>query len=198
MSPASSIHVLGVNLAAAPAADRDRLRPGPEDLEALLRRLAQEQPHLEVVVLRARNHIEAYLAAPAASRAVLTWLRHLCRVCPSLLLARARSLHYRLSGAAAAQHLFRLTCGHYAPAHAADAVRDGVKAALVQAAACGTLGETLDGLFVQALHAGRRADGGDARRPATQALAAWERAGQPDFSLLDAPGVPGGTARRTT
>lgn len=172
------LHVLGVNVARLPEDERFALRMSGAETAWLLRDLAAAQPGVEVVVVRARNHLEAYLHAPAGADAPRLWLRHLCRVRPDLLLAQRRGLHYALSGATAARHLFAFVCGRFARQPDDPRLQLGVKRALGLAAASGTLGELLDGLFLRALHvatAARALEEEATDRLIARALADWGR-----------------------
>jgi len=145
------LHVFGVNLSAAPVGERGRMRLSPGEVRKLLRSLATSHPTFEAVVVRARNHVEAYVAAPAGTNAVKPWVAHLKRHRPDLLQPQRRSLHYHLAGQAAESHLARLAAGHFATSSSGYLVSDGIKAALGVAARCGTLGQSLDALFLRAL-----------------------------------------------
>jgi len=143
------LHVFGLNLSAVPAERRSALALTRPEAARVLRSLAGAHASLEAVVVRARNHVEAFVAAPLEEGAARAWARQLRHVRPDLLQAGCRPLHYHLCGPAAARHLALVARGGLAP-NPDEAVR-GVKAALGLAARCGTLGETLDGLFVRAL-----------------------------------------------
>lgn len=183
------LHVLGLNVARLPEDEQAALRMSGPEAAHLLRGLAAAQPGLEAVVLRARNHLEAYLHAPAGTDAPRLWLRHLGRARPDLLLAQRRGLHYALAGPAAARHLFGFVCGRFARCPHDPRLQRGVKRALGLAAASGTLGEVLDGLFLQALHVAALArvlgpEGEATERLIASALADWAR--QPSLTTAQA------------
>lgn len=148
---AYDIHVFGLNLSAVPVQERESLMLSTQEVAGMLEAVAATHPALEAVVVRARNHTEAFLAAPLGHPALRPWILHLRRARPDLLGPERRPLYYHLSGDAARAHIAALAAGHYTPQEFADSVQDGLKAALALAARCGTLGETLDGLFVRAL-----------------------------------------------
>lgn len=144
------LHVFGLNLAA-----QGKMCPRPpsltrKDADRLLSSLARSHASLEAVVVLARNHVEAFVAAPSGQKAVRAWVAQLRRVRPDLTEPALRGLHYHLAGEAAECHLGRVASGRLAATPAAAV--GGIKAALGLAARCGTLGETLDGLFVRAMH----------------------------------------------
>lgn len=148
------LHVFGLNLSGMPDPQRRALALSRADTARLLRTLARMHPVLEVVVVRGSHHLEAFVAAPRGARAARAWIAGLRAVRPDLLAPALRPRHYHLAGAAAARHLGRVAQGQLAARP--SSATDGVKAALGLAARCGTLGETLDGLFVRALGAARR------------------------------------------
>ena len=145
------LHVFGVNLGSASERDRRSMRLSQREVRQLLHSMAAAEPTLEAVIVRARNHVEAFVLAPAGTNAVRPWVAHLRRQRPDLLHPQQRSYHYHLAGEAAESHLTRLATGTYAPSEAGDTVSEGIKAALGLAARCGTLGRALDHLFLRAL-----------------------------------------------
>jgi glutamyl-tRNA reductase len=148
---AYDLRVLGLNLAAGWEPTAPTLSRG--EVARVLRGMAARHPAVEAVVLRARNHVEAYVAAPHGSQAVRALLLQIRRVRPDLLDARCRPYYYHLREERARLHLHDLAGGRYSSEAASSSVHHGVKSALGLAARYGTLGETLDGLFVQALGA---------------------------------------------
>lgn len=147
------LHVLGLNLAAVSVETRARLTLSRRDAVRMQRALAGLAPSMEAVVIRARHHCEAFLVAPHGANAVRLWVRVLRHVRPDLLEQAHRPLHYYISGSRARVHLNAVAAGRYAPLEQRGAMPAGVKAALALAARCGTLGETLDGLFLNASEA---------------------------------------------
>lgn len=145
------LHLFGLNLSSVPAGERGALDLSWEEVARVLRSFAEWYPGAEAVVVRARNHVEAYIAAPVGSDVVRAWVIQLRQFHPELLDRRHRGRHYHAAGSPAVAHLFRLAAGRYAVPEARCDVYTGLKAALAVAARCGTLGETLDGLFVRAL-----------------------------------------------
>jgi glutamyl-tRNA reductase len=147
------LHVFGLNLSGTHQAEREKLALTRAQIANVLEALAAGYPTVEAVVVRARNHIEAFLAAPSGTDLVRAWLSVLRRFRPDLLHAGRRPLHYHLAGVAAQEHLLRIAGGRYAHEDATSSVHAGVKDSLALAAGCGTLGETLDCLFLNGLEA---------------------------------------------
>lgn len=143
------LHVFGLNLSSVCEDEREDLAFSQHDVTRLLADMALCYPDIETVVIRATNHVEAFLAAHVGTEVVRPWVMQLRRFRPDLLEQHRRPLHYHLSGQAAHVHLNRLTAGHYA--RNAEAIAEGLKASLSLAARCGTLGETLDTLFLHGL-----------------------------------------------
>jgi glutamyl-tRNA reductase len=162
------LHVFGLNLSAVPDPQRAVMAPSRTDVARVLEALAHGYPEVEAVVVRARNHVEAFVVAPAGSDVVRSWISLLLRFRPDLLRRSHRQLHYHLSGPTAQVHLFRVVCGRYAQPESRESVSAGVKASLALAARCGTLGETLENLFLSGLSYGAAGQGpaGDEAPPA--------------------------------
>lgn len=139
---------MGLNLASVGIEMRARLALSRRDAVRMQRAVAGIAPSLEVVVIRARHHCEAFLVAPHGDNAVRLWIRVLRHVRPDLLEQAHRPLHYYITGSRAFAHLNAVASGQYAPLEQRGVMPAGVKAALALAARCGTLGETLDGLFL--------------------------------------------------
>jgi glutamyl-tRNA reductase len=154
MAPSTyDLHVFGLNLSGLGQGEREEVALTRAEIADVLEALAAGYPTVEAVVVRARNHMEAFLAAPSGTDLVRPWLALLRRFRPDLLHAVRRPLHYHLAGRAAQEHLLRIAAGRYAHEDAASSVHAGVKDSLALAAGCGTLGETLDGLFLSGLEA---------------------------------------------
>jgi glutamyl-tRNA reductase len=145
------LHVFGLNLGTAPEVARREMRLTQGEVRRILTSLASAHTAIEAVVVRARNHVEAFVAAPAGSDAVRPWISHLRQHRPDLLHPERRALHYHLSGPAAEKHLAHVASGRFVRGRSSSTATRGLKAALAVAAHCGSLGRNLDGMFVRAL-----------------------------------------------
>jgi len=157
MEDTKGLHLLGVSFRTAPVAVREALSFNRSQAAALLHDATAEMPGLEAVVLSTCNRTECYLAVPPDREAVANWLTYLRRVRPWAPILRSDCLCYELQDTAAARHLFGVACGLDSAILGDVQILSQVKASLQVAAESGTLGSTLQRVFSQAVHAGKRA-----------------------------------------
>jgi glutamyl-tRNA reductase len=157
MEDTRDLHLLGVSFRTAPVAVREALSFSHSQAAALLHEATASLPGLEAVVLSTCNRTEFYLAVPPDSEAVSNWLTSLSRVRPQAPIRRSDCVRYELQGTAAARHLFGVACGLDSAILGDVQILSQVKEALTVAAESGTLGSTLQRVFSQAVHAGKRA-----------------------------------------
>jgi glutamyl-tRNA reductase len=157
MEDSRDLHLLGVSFRTAPVAVREALSFNRSQAAALLHAATASMPGLEAVVLSTCNRTEFYLAVPPGSEAVSHWLTYLTRVRPRAPILRSDCIRYELQGTAAARHLFGVACGLDSAILGDVQILSQVKEAPTVAATSGTLGSTLQRVFSQAVHAGKRA-----------------------------------------
>lgn len=150
--PNKSLVVLGLNHRTAALAMREQLAISPAELPLALQQLRDAaSPLEEVVVLSTCNRVECYAVAPDATAAY----RHL----EEFLIRRAnlpeRALGaclYRLDGAEAVRHLFRVAAGLDSMVLGESEITAQVKQAYLSALGLGASGPMLNRLFQKALH----------------------------------------------
>lgn len=157
MEHAKELHLLGVSYRTAPAAVREALSFSRLEAAALLREAASEIAELEAVVLSTCNRSEFYLAVPAGSGAVESWLARICSTRPGAPILRSDCLRYQSSGSEAARHLFHVASGLDSAVLGDVQILGQVKEAMAVAAESATLGGVLDRTFCQAIRVGKRA-----------------------------------------
>jgi glutamyl-tRNA reductase len=157
MEDTRDLHLLGVSFRTAPVAVREALSFNRSQAADLLHQATASMPGLQAVVLSTCNRSEFYLAVPPDSKAVSDWLTYLTRVRPQAPILRPDCVRYELQDTAVARHLFGVTCGLDSAILGDVQILSQVKEALAVAAASGTLGSTLQRVFSQAVHAGKRA-----------------------------------------
>ncbi|EKP95853.1 glutamyl-tRNA reductase [Thermaerobacter subterraneus] len=150
------VMVLGMNHRTAPVAVRERLAVAGEDLPAALAELAACPAVDEVVLLSTCNRVEVYAAAShhgQGRRQVRDVLARWAGMDPD----RLETYLYAREDAAAARHLFRVAAGLDSMVLGESQILGQVREAYHGAAAAGTCGKVLHGLFQQALAVGKRA-----------------------------------------
>ena len=174
-SVAGEVVLLGLNHCSAGLDVREKLAFQPQELVEALRRLHVSLE--EAVLLSTCHRTELYVAShgDAPSRALLE--RELGRVRdidPDQFADGA----YFLSGRAAVEHLFQVSCGLDSVVVGEYQVLGQVRDALAAAEAAGAAGPTLRALFTFAIRLGRRARSGTAigRTAASISTAAVELA----------------------
>jgi glutamyl-tRNA reductase len=152
-----ALHLLGVSFRTAPVAVREQLSFDRESAVAFLREAAAEHPALEAVVLSTCNRTEFVLAAPPDADPTASWLARLRRARPAARVLRDDCRLYRLEGAAAARHLFRVACGLDSAIVGDVQILGQVKDAVAMAAEAGSLGPWLGRVMEGAVRCAKRA-----------------------------------------
>ncbi len=182
----ATLYCLGLNYRTAPVGLRERLSLSDDQTSNALDHgvNAGRSPLFEeLVILSTCNRIELYAGlADAGFPELEAFLSSTCGVPPDQIDAHL----YRLSGIETARHLLRVAAGLDSPVLGEAQILGQVARALALARSASTAGPILTRLFLQAVHAGKRAraETGLSRRPASlPALAA---------SLADesTPGLP--------
>lgn len=153
------VHLLGVSFRTAPLAVREGLSFNYEESESLLRQARSEDPELEAAVVSTCNRTEFYLAHQLERGVIEGWLNRLRKLRPDVRILRGDCCRYQWSGDKAVEHLFRVAAGLDSAILGDVRILGQVKRSMAVASGCGTLGETLHRVFVQAIRTGKQARG---------------------------------------
>ncbi len=171
----ASLYCLGLNHRTAPLELRERLSLSEEQVSAALadgRNGSRPSPFEETVILSTCNRIEIYaLTSGEGFREMGSFLASSC----SMSSAEIEAHLYRLDGIETVRHLLRVAAGLDSPVLGEAQILGQVARALELARRAATAGPILTRLFLQAVHAGKRArsETSLAQRPASlPALAA--------------------------
>lgn len=155
MTATKELYLLGVSFRTASVAVREALSFNPAEGAEFLKQAAAEMPEVEALILSTCNRTEFYLAAESSP--CERWLDLLRRMRPAAPVLTTDCLRYQLSGAPAAQHLFRTASGLDSAILGDVQILGQVKEALSCATACGGVGPYLTRVFNHAIRAGRLA-----------------------------------------
>ncbi|MBI2495196.1 MAG: glutamyl-tRNA reductase [Candidatus Omnitrophica bacterium] len=143
--------LVGLSHHTAPLALRERLAIPPRDLPAALASLRACSGVTEAVILSTCNRVELYVVSddPVPSvQGLVDFLSHTSRLAPSAFQASL----YRMTGAEAIRHLFRVTAGLESMVLGESEITAQVKQAYELAHTAGATGPWLNRLFQKALH----------------------------------------------
>ena len=140
-----SVIALGLNHATAPLDMRGRFTFGPERLAPALREFRERLSVIdEVAIVSTCNRCELYIGAqPSAIAPVVDWLASTGGVSSGTF----RDHAYFHEGRAAARHAFRVASGLDSMVLGEPQILGQLKHAVHEAAAAGTLGQTLNQMF---------------------------------------------------
>jgi glutamyl-tRNA reductase len=140
-----------------PARLLERLAVPAGELGEVLSRLHAVPGVDEVVLLSTCNRVEVYAAVSGAAGPVTDAVADLVAARGHVPASQVMQLARIRVGRAAAEHLFSVACGLDSMAVGEDQIVAQIKAAVREAAAAGTTGPALAGLFDAAMRASKRA-----------------------------------------
>ncbi len=141
-----SVACIGISHQTAPVEIRERFAVGKKRLPEALASVLASSGIEEAVLVSTCNRVELYTAGSSSPDAALLSLDQ----CPSEMV-------YRLSGAAAVEHLFRVACGLESMVIGETEILGQVKDAYATALEMGASGRVLNRLFQKAFHAAKHA-----------------------------------------